>query len=220
MVDAGEWDWIDEHATGDVDHLLIGTSLPLFLLEGLHWFEAWNEAVSEGAWGRAWGWAGEKLRRGADLEHWAAFGRSFDRMGRLLEDVAAGRRGAAPASVVVLSGDVHHAYLAQVGFRPGSGARSPVWQAVCSPFRNPLARNERRAIRAAASPLAGRITRALARRAGVGVPPVGWKMAHDDPFFDNQVATIHLDGRRARLTLEKVQGHDRTLHEVFSHGLT
>ena len=34
MVDAGEWDWITEHATGDFDHLLIGTSLPLFLAPG------------------------------------------------------------------------------------------------------------------------------------------------------------------------------------------
>jgi hypothetical protein len=28
MVDEDEWRWIEEHATGDCDHLLIGTSLP------------------------------------------------------------------------------------------------------------------------------------------------------------------------------------------------
>jgi hypothetical protein len=219
MVDPGEWDWIERHATGDVDHLLIGTSLPLFLLEGLHWMEAWNEAVCDGAWGEAAAEMGEKIRQGADLEHWAAFGRSFERMGELLREVAAGRRGSAPGSIVVLSGDVHHAYLAEVGFKPGSGVVAPVWQAVCSPFRNPLARNERRAIRAAASPLAGRIARSLARAAGVGSPPVGWRMVHDEPWFDNQVGTLRLEGRRARLKLEKVSGADPELHEVFSHEL-
>ena len=45
----------------------------------------------------------------------------------------------APASIVVLSGDVHHAYLCEVGCpaaRPA--AQSTVYQAVCSPYRNPL----------------------------------------------------------------------------------
>ena len=220
MVDPGEWDWIERQATGDVDHLLIGTSLPLFLLEGLHWLEAWDEAISEGAWGKGWASIGERLRQGADLEHWAAFGKAFERMCAILRDVASGRRGSAPASVVVLSGDVHHAYLAEVGFPAGTGAQSHVWQAVCSPFRNPLARNERRAIRAAASPLAGRVTRALARAAGVGPPPVGWRMVHDTPFFDNQVGTLRIDGRRAAMTLEKVAPGGRELHEVFGRTLT
>ena len=219
MVDEGEWEWIGAHARGDVDHLLIGTSLPLFLLEGLHWAEAWNEAVCDGAWGPAWAAVGEKIRQGADLEHWAAFRSSFEAMGELLQEVAAGRRGAAPASVVVLSGDVHHAYLAEVGFRKDAGARTPVWQAVCSPFRNPLNGKERRAIRAAASPLAGRITRALARAAGVPPAPVGWRMAHEEPWFDNQVGTIVLDGRSARMTLEKVSGSEPELDEVYSRSL-
>src|SRR3712207_8062569 len=40
------------------------------------------------------------------------------------------------SSIVTLSGDVHHAYLAEVAYPRGSGVRSAVWQAVCSPFRN------------------------------------------------------------------------------------
>jgi len=64
--------------------------------------------------------------------------------------VGAGRRGAPPASIVVLSGDVHHAYVAEASFaRPGVTAQ--VVQAVCSPMRNPLDRRERRALRAAHS---------------------------------------------------------------------
>ena len=31
MLDEDEWDWVDEHATGGFDHLLIGTSLPWLL---------------------------------------------------------------------------------------------------------------------------------------------------------------------------------------------
>ncbi len=103
----------------------------------------------------------------------------------------------------MLSGDVHHAYLAQIGFRPGSGVQSAVWQAVCSPFRNPLDTNERRVILGAWTRFAELVTRALARRAGVADPPVRWRLAHEKPWFNNQVATLELDGPRATFLLEK-----------------
>ena len=81
---------------------------------------------------------GEKIRQGADLEHWAAFGDSFESMCRHIREVGTGQHGEPPATIVALSGDVHHAYLAEVAYRRGTGMRSQVWQAVCSPFRNPL----------------------------------------------------------------------------------
>ena len=124
MVDEDEWRWIEEHATGDCDHLLIGTSLPLLLAPGMHYLEAWNEAVCEGAWGPAAAVFGEKLRQGLDLEHWAAFGESLERMMGIVRAVGTGERGEPPASIVALSGDVHHAYLAEVGFPPGTGMQS------------------------------------------------------------------------------------------------
>ena len=86
---------------------------------------------------------GEKLRQALDLEHWAAFGESLERMMGIVRAVGTGERGEAPASIVALSGDVHHAYLAEVGFPPGTGMRSTAWQATCSPFRNPLDSKER-----------------------------------------------------------------------------
>ena len=43
-----------------------------------------------------------------------------------------------PATILTLSGDVHHAYLAEVGYPRGAGVQSAIYQAVCSPFRNPL----------------------------------------------------------------------------------
>src|SRR5918911_647678 len=107
MVDPREWRWIDAHARGDVPHLLLGTSLPLFLTPALHHLESWNEAVCNGAWGRAAGWAGEKVRQGADLEHWAAFGESFRGMCDVIRAVGTGELGEPPATIVALSGDVH-----------------------------------------------------------------------------------------------------------------
>jgi hypothetical protein len=224
MVDAREWEWIEEQARGDCDHLLIGTSLPLLLAPGMHYLEAWNEALCDGAWGRLGAAFGEKLRQGLDLEHWAAFRTSHDRMMGLFEAVGAGRRGSPPASIVALSGDVHHAYLAEVGFPRGAGVRSNAWQATCSPFRNPLDGHERRAIRFATSGAATILGRGLARTAGVPDPRARWRFVNDEPWFDNQVARLELDGRGARMVLEKTLPGDGDegslrLEEVFVHQL-
>ena len=88
MVDAEEWDCIVQWTRGDFDHLLLGTSLPVFLGRGMHYLEAWNEAVSDGAWGRLASGAAERMRQGLDLEHWAAFGDSLRALERLLGDIA------------------------------------------------------------------------------------------------------------------------------------
>jgi hypothetical protein len=203
MVDAEEWRWIEDHASGGVEHLLIGTSLPMFMGPAMHWLEAWSEVVADGAWGKPVKRVAEKLRQRLDLEHWPAWQASFRRMCDLITEVGAGRRGKAPSTICVLSGDVHHAYLAEVGFLPGSGVQSAVWQAVCSPFRNPLDTNERRVILACWTRFGGFVTRALARRAGVADPPVQWRLAHAKPWFNNQVAMLELHGERATFVLEK-----------------
>ncbi|HEY6887813.1 MAG TPA: alkaline phosphatase D family protein [Solirubrobacter sp.] len=203
MVDPEEWRWIEEHARGDVDHLLIGTSLPVFMGPALHWLESWNEVVADGAWGNGVKKFAEKLRQELDLEHWPAFQASFRQMCELLVAVGAGRRGEAPSTICLLSGDVHHAYLAEVGFLPGTGVRSSVWQAVCSPFRNPLDTKERRIILGAWTRGSARVARTLAKRAGVSDPPVRWRLAHEKPWFNNQVAMLELEGKRATFVLEK-----------------
>ena len=51
MVDPDEWEWITENATGDHEHLMIGTSLPLIMGPAMHWLEAWNEVTSPTAAG-------------------------------------------------------------------------------------------------------------------------------------------------------------------------
>ena len=225
MVDPDEWRWIVEHATGGYDHLVIGTSLPLIMAPGLHYLEAWNEAVCDGAWGRVAAWVGEKIRQAADLEHWAAFGDSFESMCRHIREVGTGQHGEPPATIVALSGDVHHAYLAEVAYRRGTGMKSQVWQAVCSPFRNPLDHNERRMMRAGASRAGAVITRLLARSARVAPPSVRWRYVHGEPWFDNQVATLVLEGRKATFQLQKSEpppGPDGRLklERVFEHPLS
>ncbi len=216
MVDDDEWSWIQEASRGDYDHVLYGTTLPVMLSSGLHMLEGWNEAVSEGAWGRGLARVGERIREAVDLEHWSAFGSSFRLVEELLLHVAQGGTGARPASVGVLSGDVHHAYVAQADF-DGAGDHSPVWQAVCSPIRNPLSAREKRVIRASMTKLAGVAGRALARTAGVRPSRMSWSMLGGGPSFDNQVATIDIDGRRCTVRIEKAVGEK--LDEVFERTL-
>jgi hypothetical protein len=206
MLDDEEWEWLERELRGDCDHLVVATTLPVLLAHGMHYVEAWNEAMRAGAWG-AWASApSERLRRGLDLEHWAAFERSFSRLVELVRRAAAGERGAAPAGVTILSGDVHHTYLAQVAYRRSAGVESAVHQVVCSPLRNPLDARERRAVRIAISWPARVVGHALARLAGVPDPAIQWRFCHG-PWFDNGIGTLILDGREAAIRLEKALPH-------------
>ena len=221
MVTDTEWDWIAEQATGDLDHLLLASSVPFFLTHGLHHLEAWDEAIADGAWGTLGARAGEWLRQTGVMDHWASFHASFRRLCRLLEEVATGERGSPPDSIVMLSGDVHHCYLAEVGFARGTGASSSVWQAVCSAYRKDLAPREKRAMRIGNSRNAARVARALARAAGVEDPSVGWRLVHD-PCYDNQIGTLELGPGTARVQVETTAGcdwRDPRLATVFERQL-
>ena len=201
MVDDEEWQWIDGHLRGDVDHLLIVTSLPYLLPPAIHDLEAWDEAICHGAWGRRAARFGERLRRAVDLEHWAAFRSSFERLAGAIGEVAAGERGRAPASVVLLSGDVHYAYLAEAAF-PGPATQSRVYQAVCSPFRHGLGPVMAFANRIALSRVMERLVGLLPRLARVPRAPLRWRIT-SGPYFDNEVATLELTGRDALIRLER-----------------
>jgi hypothetical protein len=210
MLDPAEWAWIEDKATGDFDHLLLGTSLPFLLSPGLHHFEAWNEAVCRGAWGSLAAKLGEIVRQILDLEHWGAFHDSFNDLAALLRSIGAGERstGRPPASITVLSGDVHHGYLAEVSFGDGAGVESPVYQSVSSPLRNPLGLPERLAMQAGWSRTGGRIGRTLARLAGVEEPDIHWRLTHEEPWFENHISTLELRGREAYLKVEKTTPED------------
>ena len=222
MLDDEEWKWVGEHATGGFDHLLVATSLPWLLGRGMHYAEAWNEAVAGGAWGPVPARAAESMRQSVDMEHWAAFQESFARLVELFRAVGSGERGKPPASIVTLSGDVHHAYLFEVGYPRGTEMKSNVWQAVCSPYRNPLGKSERQTIRIGMSRGFERVARALARLAGVSDPGIGWRLKGDGPWFENQVATLEIEGREIAMRLEKavpVDEHDARLECVLEQPL-
>jgi len=219
MLDEGEWAWLEEQIAGDVDHLLVGTSLPFLLPPGIHDVEAWNEQVCDGAWGSWAARIGERIRQGVDLEHWAAFGRSFRSLAGLLLDTAAGVRGAAPASVAVLSGDVHFSYLATVDLPDGGGR---LHQVVCSPIRNPLGRGLRLLNGLAQFVVARWVGRLLARSAIVPELPFTWRI-DQGPWFDNAIATVHLDGEDAWVRWQAAEldesGEPRLRH-LGAHRLT
>ena len=82
-----------------------------------HNLEAWNEKVVDGAWGDAAAALGERMRRSVDFDHWAAFEQSFLWLTGSSSASARATTAGPPATIGVLSGDVHHAYLADVAFR-------------------------------------------------------------------------------------------------------
>src|SRR5215207_5352115 len=116
MFDEDEWEWLNQVVRGDVRHLVIADTLPIFLPRAIHDLQRWNDAVAGGAWGRPFERVGERIRRALDLEHWAAFPHSFQQMIALIREVGAGERGEPPDLIVSVGGDIHHAYLAEVEF--------------------------------------------------------------------------------------------------------
>lgn len=202
ILDEQEFAWFDAQMRGDVDHLLIGTSLPFLLAPGLHHLEAFDEALAEGVWGRWGARLGESVRQAVDLEHWAAFQHSFAEVARLVLEVARGRRGRAPRSVTFLSGDVHHSYISEAfparrATRGEHRVRSRILQAVCSPIRNPLPRAVRAATAALSYAIARPVGRAMSWAVGLPPPSLTWGLAHG-PWFQNNLATLEItpDGLR------------------------
>jgi phosphodiesterase/alkaline phosphatase D-like protein len=200
MLGDGEWAWLVDQTKSNVEHLLIGTTLPFLMLPGVHHLEGWNEATAQGAWGRAYGRVAELARRAVDLEHWPAFRRSFDAMVELIEEVAS--RADAPATVLVLSGDVHCSYVSRAHTPVLDRSRTKVYQLVMSPFRNPLEAGIRAVTRLFNTRTAARVCHALARHAGVMEPNIRWSI-DKGPWFSNGVMTVVLQGPRAYLEVDR-----------------
>ncbi|MDS1268787.1 alkaline phosphatase D family protein [Lipingzhangella sp. LS1_29] len=201
MQDPDTEAWLAAQLTGDVDHLILASSLPFLLPTGVHYLEAWNEAVCAGRWGAGLRGTGERLRQAFDLEHWPAFHASFQWMSDAVLDLASGQRGPAPASVLFLGGDVHFSYLATAYPRQTVGGVAPIVQLVCSPTRNRLPTKLRWATWLAARRITGWCTALMARLAGVGAPALRWRI-EDGPHYENTVATLVLRGRSAEVYWE------------------
>jgi phosphodiesterase/alkaline phosphatase D-like protein len=187
---------------GSYDHLLIGTSLPWLLPPLIHDAEGWNAALCRGERGARWARFSENLRRRADLEHWAAFPASFEKLTRLIEEVAGG--DAAPATVCVLSGDVHHAYVAEPAWPDGERPDARVLQLTCSPVHNSIPLPVRLGFRFGWSRVGRWLGHALARHGRAGRPPVDWRRT-GGPWFGNQLMTLMLRGRSASLRLDQAR---------------
>ncbi|MFF5654997.1 alkaline phosphatase D family protein [[Kitasatospora] papulosa] len=207
---------------GAYDHLLIGTSLPWLLPPLVHDAETWNAALCRGARGERWARRGEKVRRAGDLEHWAAFPESFDQLSELLRE--AGRASGAPATICVLSGDVHHAYITEPQWSDSTPDGTPaahVLQLTCSPVHNSVPAYIRAGFRFGWSGAGRWLGRALALHGRTGRPPMRWRKT-GGPWFGNQLMTLTLHGRKAALTL--VQARARStgaqLETVMERSLT
>jgi hypothetical protein len=221
MLDEQEFDWIEAAMRRSVEegvqHLIIGTSLPWLLPHAIHSLERWNETLNVRHEGRWRGWLAEKVRQGADLEHWAAFGDSFERLGRALTSVARGDHGPAPATALVLSGDVHHAYAAEL-VRPGDLA-ARVHQLTVSPLHNQAPHPIRVGFRIGWSRWAKRFTEGLARLAKAEPTALQWEK-QAGPFFGNQIGELVLSGREARFRLSVTDLGQEELREVLDMPLS
>jgi hypothetical protein len=216
MIGEEEFAWAAQHMCGDLDHVLVGTSLPWLLPPAIHDIEVWNERFCDHP--RPWrARSGEWLRRAADLEHWAAFRTSFERLADLLREVSSARDGTpAPASVCVLSGDVHHSYICRARFRRDPPA-APVYQLTCSPLHNRVPTAMRLAFRASWTRPVERIVRQmLARVAHIPRSSLDWQRL-DGPLFGNAISTLQIEERLIRVTVEMIE--QGTLGPVVSRQL-
>jgi phosphodiesterase/alkaline phosphatase D-like protein len=216
MVDDAEFDWVEaamrRAVEEGVDHLIVGTSLPWLLPHAIHSIERWNETLNMRHEGRWRGRVAEKLRQAADLEHWAAFGNSFERLGRALTGTVRGDHGRAPATAVVLSGDVHHAYAAEL-VHPG-GLAGRVHQLTVSPLHNQAPHPIRVGFRVGWSRWAKKFTETLARTAKAEPSELQWEK-QAGPFFGNQIGELVLSGREARFRLSVTDVGQEELREVL-----
>ncbi|TFV63472.1 UNVERIFIED_ORG: alkaline phosphatase family protein [Bacillus sp. AZ43] len=216
MLDEDEFAWVEAAMRRAVDegveHLILGTSLPWLLPHAIHNLERWNETVNVRHHGRWRGRVAEAVRQASDLEHWAAFGHSFERLGAALTAVARGEQGRAPATALVVSGDVHHAYAAEL-IRP-DGLESRVHQLTVSPLHNQAPHPIRVGFKIGWSRAARRWTGRLARWVDAGPTALEWQK-QAGPFFGNQIGELVLDGRDARFVLSVAEKGDHHLRQVL-----
>ncbi|MER5945293.1 alkaline phosphatase D family protein [Streptomyces sp. NPDC001904] len=219
MIDPNTAQWLRDQALDRAepcDHLLIGTSLPWLLPHLIHDAENWNAALCRGERGARWARFGEWLRRRADLEHWAAFPASFDGLGDVIAEAGSGP--GAPATISVLSGDVHHAYIAEPSWPGAAAPTARVLQLTCSPVHNSVPAGIRLGFRFGWSRAGRALGRVVARHARAGAPRFRWRKT-GGPWFGNQLMTLTLRARSARLTLDQARP-DATLHEAARRDLS
>lgn len=200
MLGDNEFSWLKEQVNDGIDqldHLILGSSLPWLLPPAIGDLQTVNEiaAARPGRRGRL----GEKIRQAVDFEHWAAFMKSFLKLTELIVETAS-RESAGPATITMLSGDVHHSYAARAEL-PGA-ATTRVHQLVCSPVHNYVPMFVKPVFRLGWSQRLARVTRRYARRQGAPPLPITWTNLNG-PIFGNTIATLRTSGRSAEVLFEQ-----------------
>lgn len=204
MMTDEEWDWIRSRVDdGDYEHLLFASSVPFLLPDGMHHIEAWSDAVTAGAWGKRLRGLGEKARITANLDHWACFQDSFRKFEDLVIEIAGGRIGSQPKTLLLFGGDVHHCWVDEVHTPEESPTK--IWQMVCSGLRKEVEASQRIVLRLGHTRLADLVGALLARSARVVEPRLRWQPA-TPPHFRNQVGTLEIAGGEVGVRVERVIG--------------
>ena len=211
MIGDNEFRWVEakaEEHPETLDHLLLASSVPWLMPPAIGDLEALNERAADRTGRR--GKLGEKLRRAGDFEHWPAFYKSFVRLGEMIARIADTPDG--PATISVLSGDVHHSYAARAEVDGVSPDGATIHQLVCSPVHNYVPLFIKPAFRLGWTRPAAAVTRWWVRRHGVPAPPMTWTDVCG-PLFGNTIATVEINGRRAEVRFEQPR-RSATLQEA------
>ena len=214
MIGEREFAWLEaqaEERLREIDHLMLASSVPWLMPPAIGDLETLNERSADRS-----GWRGrfaEKMRRAGDFEHWPAYLKSFVRLAEMVVRIAG--HPDAPATVSVLSGDVHHSYAARAELADGDSAGptgATVHQLVCSPVHNYVPLFIKPAFTLGWMRPAAALTRWWARRRGFPPHPLSWTNTCG-PLFGNTIATLRVDGRDAEVFFEQPRGPS-TLDEV------
>jgi len=201
MIGDNEFRWVESKAEENpetLDHLMLATSVPWLMPPAIGDLETLNEqAANRTGWH---GRLGERLRQAGDFEHWPAFYKSFVRLGEMITRVANQADG--PATISVLSGDVHHSYAARAQLDGVSPHGATVHQLVCSPVHNYVPMFIKPAFMLGWTRPAAAVTRWWVRRHGVTSPPMKWDNVCG-PLFGNTIATLEINDRDAEVFFEQ-----------------
>jgi phosphodiesterase/alkaline phosphatase D-like protein len=201
MIGDNEFRWVEskaEEKPETFDHLMLASSVPWLMPPAIGDLETLNEqAANRKGWH---GRLGERLRQAGDFEHWPAFYKSFVRLGEMITRIANQADG--PATISVLSGDVHHSYAARAELDGVSSDGATVHQLVCSPVHNYVPMFIKPAFMLGWTGPAAAITRWWVRRHGVPSPPMRWDNVCG-PLFGNTIATLEINDRDAEVLFEQ-----------------
>jgi phosphodiesterase/alkaline phosphatase D-like protein len=201
MIGDNEFRWVESKAEENpetLDHLMLATSVPWLMPPAIGDLETLNEqAANRSGWR---GRLGERLRQAGDFEHWPAFYKSFVRLGEMITRIANHADG--PATISVLSGDVHHSYAARADLDGAAQHGATVHQLVCSPVHNYVPMFIKPAFMLGWTGPAAAVTRWWVRRQGVPSPPMKWDNVCG-PLFGNTIATLEINDRDAEVFFEQ-----------------